>query len=231
MLKKSFSGLISLMFPLLCQGCGASLASPSAVLCSRCKTSLPRTGFEQSTNNPVMQTFWGRVPLEFASSLFYYRKGELLAELIHQLKYKRHRENGLFLGAFAGNLLKSSLLYQDIDGVVPVPLHPRKERLRGYNQCTLLANGLCSATGWPLFHQEVLRLKHTQSQTKRGRYERWKNVEGIFGVARYSVLSGKHLLVLDDVVTTGSTLEACCHALLQVPGVRVSVLTIGYAVG
>ncbi len=201
------------------------------VLCRRCRSRLPRTGFEQSLTNPVMQTFWGRVPLEFAASLFYYRKGELLQALIHQLKYKRCQENGVFLGALAGQILKSPSRYSSIDAIVPVPLHPRKEKLRGYNQCSLLAEGISSVTGWPRLDHSVERLKHTPSQTRRGRFERWQNVEGIFGVVSPFELEGKHVLVVDDVVTTGSTLEACCHALLQVPGVRVSVLTIGYAVG
>ncbi len=178
-----------------------------------------------------MQTFWGRVPLEFASSLYYYRKGELLSTLIHQLKYKRNKENGVFLGTMAGQILKSCEHYSSTDAIVPVPLHPRKERLRGFNQCALLAEGLSSAMELPRLDHSVVRMVHTQSQTRRGRFERWQNVEGIFGVSQPEVLQGKHLLVLDDVVTTGSTLEAFCRVLLQVPGVKVSVVTIGYTVG
>ena len=230
MIRQPLNGFLSLFFPLLCKGCGNPIPKPAMVLCRRCRSRLPRTGFEQSLTNPVMQTFWGRVPLEFASALFYYRKGELLPTLIHQLKYKRCQENGAFLGTLAGQILKSPTRYASIDAIVPVPLHPRKEKLRGYNQCSLLGQGLSSVTGWPLLDHAVVRLIHTQSQTRRSRYERWQNVEGIFGVLSPDGLVGKHVLVVDDVVTTGSTLEACCRALLQVPGVRVSVLTIGYAV-
>ncbi len=231
MIRQPLNGLFSLFFPVLCKGCGASIPRPEMVLCRRCRARLPRTGFEHSLNNPVMQTFWGRVPLEFASALFYYRKGELLPSLIHQLKYKKSKENGLFLGSLAGQMLKDSAHYASIQGIVPVPLHPRKEKQRGYNQCSLLAEGLSSVTQWPRLDHSVKRLIHTQSQTRRGRFERWQNVEGIFGVSNPADLQGKHLLVVDDVVTTGSTLEACCRALLRVSGVRVSVLTVGYSVG
>ncbi|MFW6043347.1 MAG: ComF family protein [Marinilabiliaceae bacterium] len=229
--QKFIAGFSALLFPVICKGCGETAPVSGQVLCRSCEAGLPRTRFEKDAGNPVVQMFWGRTRLEFATSVFYYRKGELLQALIHQLKYKGSRETGTYLGEVAGKILNSTGLSKEADIMVPVPLHPRKEKTRGYNQSAILAGGISNVTGLPVLADAVTRTVHSDSQTRRGRYERWENVEGIFKVLHPDLLRDKHVLVLDDVVTTGATLEALCQELHKVPGIRLSVLTIGFAAG
>ena len=228
-LQKYISGLSSLLFPVICKGCGESLSTPRTILCRACESELPRTCFEDMTTNPVMQMFWGRARLEFATALFYYRKAELLQSLIYHLKYKRGKETGIYLGAITAKLLNQSTILTSADGILPVPLHPRKQKIRGYNQAILISEGIQSVTGLPVHGDAATRTAHSDSQTRRGRYERWENVEGIFKVLSPELLENKHILILDDVVTTGATIEALCGALSTVPGIKLSVLTIGYS--
>jgi ComF family protein len=192
---------------------------------------LPKTNFEQIYDNPVEQMFWGRVKLEFATSLFFYRKGELLQKLIHQLKYKQERAVGIYLGRLAGQMLLKEELCRKFDVIVPVPLHLHKQKIRGFNQSAVIAEGINAITQIPVDPDAIIRTVYTDSQTKRGRYDRWKNVQGIFKVIHPSLLENKRLLVVDDVITTGATLEALCSSLNSIPGIRISVLSIGLAVG
>ena len=229
--KKLIAGFSALLFPVICKGCGKTAPSSGQILCRLCEAHLPRTRFEKDAGNPVVQMFWGRAILEFAFSVFYYRKGELLQELIHQLKYKGSRETGTYLGEVTGKILNSTGLSKDPDVIVPVPLHPRKEKIRGYNQAAILAGGISSVTGLPVVANSVTRTVHSGSQTRRGRYERWENVEGIFKVLHPDLFRDKHVLILDDVVTTGATLEALCQELHKIPRIRITVLTIGFAAG
>lgn len=224
------NGFLALAYPNNCYGCGKSLAGSETILCRRCSENLPRTGFEWSTENPAFQSFWGRVPVEMAASAFYYRKGELLPRLIHQLKYKNRKDVGLFLGRLTGRLIKASPLFPDPEVVVPVPLHPRKLRIRGYNQCELLAAGISEVTGIPVNTEALIREVFNPSQTRKGRFERWENVAGIFRVINPDTFVNQHILLVDDVITTGATLEACCLPLLQIPGCSASIITVGYAV-
>jgi ComF family protein len=229
--SKYLSGFSALLFPSICKGCGEVLGSSRSVICRACESGLPKTNFVEDPDNPVAQIFWGRARVENAASVFYYRKGELLQKLIHQLKYKGGKETGIYLGNIAGKLLTGTNILRQADVLVPVPLHYRKQKIRGYNQTELLAKGIHEVTKIPVVSQAVIRTVHSQSQTRRGRFERWQNVEGIFKVINHQHLVKKHILVLDDVVTTGSTLEAFCHALEEVAGSKMSVLTIGYATG
>jgi len=230
-LRKYLQGLSALVFPEICKGCGESPGSGRTALCRKCESEMPRTWFEKVPGNPVEQMFWGRAKVEFASSLFFYRKGELLQQLIHQLKYKRDRNAGTYLGQMAGRALLKENLAEKIDCIVPVPLHPKKQRIRGYNQSDVIAGGISEITKVPVNSDSVIRTVHSASQTRRGRYERWQNVEGIFKVVHPYLFQNKHLLILDDVVTTGATIEALCAAFSEVEKVRLSVLTIGIAVG
>lgn len=229
--KKFFSGFSALLFPVICKGCGETSPTSGQVLCRACEAQLPRTRFEKDPENPVVQMFWGRTRLEFATSVFYYRKGELLQNLIHKLKYKGSKETGAYIGELAGKILNNAEYSDEPDVIIPVPLHPRKEKSRGYNQTAILAGGINKATGLPVMDNSVVRTVHSESQTRRGRYERWENVEGIFKVLHPDLLQDKHVLILDDVVTTGATLEALCQELHKIPGIRISALTIGFAVG
>jgi ComF family protein len=228
-LQKYLSGLSSLLFPSICRGCGETLTTSQPTLCKACELDLPRTHFENIKSNPVVQTFWGRANLEFATSLFYYRKGELLQSLIHDLKYRNGKETGIYLGSLAGKMLKESSILESCDILLPIPLHPRKQQIRGYNQAGLLAEGFQGITEHPIHHTSVIRTVHSSSQTRRSRYERWQNVEGIFKVLYPQLLENKHVLLIDDVVTTGATIEALYQALSGVPGTKISAITIGYA--
>ena len=223
---KSF---LSLLFPEVCKKCGNDLFSGEELLCRKCCTKLPQTGFENSKSNPVAQLLWGKVKIEHAFSLFYFRKGETLHKIVHLLKYKRNKRAGVLLGDIAGKKLKNITFEPQIDYLIPVPLHPKKLKIRGYNQCEILAKNISKITDIPVNTNVLLRNIHNVSQTKKGKYDRWKNVEGIFKISEYETLQGKHLLLLDDIITTGSTLEACCATLLQIPNVKVSVMSIGYS--
>jgi ComF family protein len=230
-LRKYLLGLSALVFPEICKSCGESLVSGRTAICRKCESEMPRTYFEKVPGNPLEQIFWGRAKIEFGTSLFFYRKGELLQQLIHQIKYKRDKHVGTYLGQMAGRVLLKEELAGKIDCIVPVPLHPKKQRLRGHNQSDIIAGGISEITKVPVNTESVIRTVHSASQTRRGRYERWQNVEGIFKVLHPHLFQNQHLLILDDVVTTGATIEALCDAFSKVENVRLSVLTIGIAVG
>ncbi|WP_462319075.1 ComF family protein [Marinilabilia sp.] len=228
-LKKYLSGLSALVFPSLCKGCGTSLGTPQKALCRTCESDLPRTYFEKVPQNPGEQLLWGRTKLSFATSIFFYRKGELLQNLIHELKYRGGKSNGTYLGNMAGKILVRESLHEKFDLLLPVPLHYKKRKIRGYNQSEIIGDGITRISKIPMDKTSVIRTVHSDSQTRRSRYERWQNVEGIFKVIHPEYLEDKHLLIVDDVVTTGSTIEALYSALKVVPNVKISVISIGLA--
>lgn len=176
-----------------------------------------------------MKMFWGRVGIQAAASCFLFTKGSGVQKLVHQLKYSGQTEVGRVLGRLYGSELKLSPLFAGIDVIAPVPLHPDKLKKRGYNQCDFFAEGLSESLGVPADLNNVQRVIATGSQTRRSRFERWKNVEYVFSAQQPLKLEGKHILLVDDVVTTGSTLEACAQQLLKIPGARVSIATIACA--
>lgn len=224
-----FDDFVSLFYPRLCAGCKTSLVRGEDVICLNCLADLPRTNYHQIQENPIYQIFVGRANIVLATSFCRFDKGGRLQRLLHELKYKGNSEVGRKLGALFGHELIQSSLFQDIDAIIPVPLHPKKEKMRGYNQSTEIGKGLSESMDRPLITGNLIRSVHTATQTRKGRFERWENVSGIFNVKNNSLLTGRHLLVVDDVVTTGATLEACCEQLLKVPGVRVSIATLACA--
>ena len=224
-----FDDLISLFYPRLCAGCNTSLVNGEDILCLHCLADLPRTNYHLFPENPVFQIFIGRVNITLASSFCRFDKGGRLQHLLHQLKYKGNSEVGIKMGILFGYDLIQSSSYQDIDAIIPVPLHPKKEKKRGYNQSAEICKGLSESMNRPVISGNLVREIHTSSQTRKGRFERWENVSGIFNVKNEASLIGKHLLLVDDVVTTGATLEACCEPLLKIPGVRVSIATLASA--
>lgn len=221
--------LIALFYPRFCAGCNSSLVKGEDVLCLNCLADLPRTNYHLNCENPVFQQFAGRVRIELATSFCRFDKGGRLQHLLHQLKYKGNREVGHKMGLIFGYDLNQSTRYLTIDAIIPVPLHPKKERKRGFNQSVEICKGLSQAMDRPLILGNLIREVHTDSQTLKGRFERWENVSGIFSVKNGASLTGKHLLLVDDVVTTGATLEACCIPLLEIPGVKVSIATLATA--
>ena len=221
---------ISLLFPRLCYGCGNHLMRNENLICTECYVVIPRTGYHTEKDNPVAQLFWGRCLIEKAAAFSFYNRGGRIRTLIHNLKYKGIKEIGNELGKIYGLSLKSSGFTDDIDIIIPVPLHPSKKRIRGFNQSEIISNGISGATGLPVNIKSFLRVTVSGTQTRRSRYERWINVEGIFSVSDPEELRGKHILLVDDVITTGSTIESCTNELLRIEGVRVSVVALAYAV-
>lgn len=219
----------SLLYPKLCSSCGQSLGKGEDVLCTYCNYYLPKTKFHLERNNSVEKHFWGRAEIFRASSQFYFQKGSRIQHLIHQLKYKGKTEIGVKLGKMYGNELRESNDYDNVDVILPVPLHKSKEMQRGYNQVDLFCNGLSDSMGVPWLKNTLYRTKATETQTHKTRFERWENVGTVFQIRDTEKLEGRHVLLTDDVITTGSTLEACANIILSIAGTTVSIATIACA--
>jgi ComF family protein len=218
--------LLHLTFPHTCAGCGTDVLGSGQPLCLRCADALPQTRFHQHADNPVEKIFWGRLPLVAATAQYYFTKESLMQRLMHQFKYRGHKELGFYLGQQLGADLSQTSRFSGIDALVPLPLFGAKERKRGYNQAMVLCEGMADVLQKPVLKNSVRRTMLTESQTKKNRVERWQNVEGRFEVSDIPSIAGKHILLVDDVVTTGATLEACGRALLETDGVQLSIATL-----
>lgn len=225
-IKDWLSAFLSLFFPRCCVVCDRPLAKGEQCICTVCNMKLPRTDYHLRTDNPVEQHFWGKLPLERATSFFFYRKGSDFRKILHQLKYGGQKEIGATMGRYMATELLSSGFFQDIDVLIPVPLHKKKQKLRGYNQSEWIARGISGVTGIPIDTESIARQKNTETQTRKSMIERWENVDGTFYLTHADALSGKHILLIDDVLTTGSTTVACASVLLETEGIRISVLTL-----
>ncbi len=224
-LKEIKDSFLHLLFPHVCTGCGNDILNEGTVLCMRCIDAMPETNFEMHPNNPVEKTFWGRLPLMGVTAQFYFTKESLMQHLMHQFKYKANRELGLQLGRIMGEQIKKSGRFA-VDALIPLPLFPVKEKKRGYNQATILCEGMAESMGIPVLDKVITRPQHTETQTKKGRIERWKNMEGKFILSNPAAISNKHLLLVDDVVTTGATFEACGNELLKAENVKLSLASL-----
>ncbi len=221
---------ISLIFPHLCLACGDSLRKGEETICLSCQYFLPKTGFHLDAENPIQKIFWGRVKVTHASAYYYFRKGSKVQHLIHQLKYNGRQEVGVKIGNWYGKELSRVNAYRSIDLILPVPLHPRKEKLRGYNQSDCIATGLSSGMDIPWSREVLERSTFSETQTKKSRMDRWQNVGEIFRIAQAEDIRNKHVLLVDDVLTTGSTLEACAQVLLDAGCPKVSIVTLAWAI-
>lgn len=190
---------------------------------------LPRTNFYEEKENPVTKLFWGKIQIENASSFFYFYKKGKVQQLMHQLKYKGHKEIGVFLGNLYGKDLMKSDDYKAVNCIIPVPMHPKKEKKRGYNQSEMFARGLSESMNIPVDTTSLIKTTSTETQTKKSRFSRWENVKEVFTLCNEEHLRNKHVMLVDDVVTTGSTIEGCVHKLQQAEGFKISVVTIAYA--
>jgi ComF family protein len=224
-LKEIKDSFLHLLFPHVCTGCGNDILNEETVLCMRCIDAMPETNFELHANNPVEKTFWGRLPLAGATAQYYFTKESLMQHLLHQLKYKANKELGLQLGRMMGEQVKKSNRFH-VDALIPLPLFPVKEKRRGYNQATVLCEGMAESMGIPVLDKAIIRPQHTETQTKKGRIERWKNMEGKFILSNPDAIRNKHLLLVDDVVTTGATFEACGAELLKAENVKLSLASL-----
>lgn len=208
--------------------CGVVLNGAEREICLGCLSSLPLTYFWTREDNPAAELFWGRVYFQKAASLFFYNEGSPYRHLIHNFKYKGRREAGAMLGRMLGKRLRESGLFCDIDYVVAVPLHPLKQWMRGYNQAEVIAEAIAEELGTKVLKGALRRNSFTATQTTKNAQERWSNVSGVFRIARKRSLKNKHVLLVDDVLTTGATLEACGHALLESEGCKVSIATLAF---
>ena len=224
-----WSRLLDLISPRLCVVCGNRLAVTEETLCSKCYLHLPRTDFANDLyENMMAKLFWGQIKLEKATALFYYEPHAETAQILYELKYKNHPEIGVVMGRMMAKELMKSRLFEDIDALVPVPLAKKREHERGYNQSLELAKGVSEVTGLPIANLVIRRTKFVGSQTKRGRWERNENVEHVFELVDDNI-SDQHLLLIDDVVTTGATVIACAKEMQKASNVRISVLALGFA--
>jgi ComF family protein len=226
---KLLDDFISLFFPKTCMACGNSLFHNEEIICTNCLFHLPKTKFHLDKNNPASKVFWGRANIEMATALYFYRKGGKVQTLIHHLKYHGHEEIGVFLGQLYGGQLKESKYLNDVDVVIPIPLHKAKLKKRGFNQAESFASGLAQTMKTTMDTTSVFRNTETSTQTKKSRYKRWENVSEIFKIKDNSGLENKHILIVDDVITTGATMEACINALKTVDGIKISVAAIAFA--
>ena len=224
-LKEIKDAFLHLLFPHVCTGCGTDILNEETVLCMRCIDRMPETNFELHADNPVEKIFWGRLQMVSATAQFYFTKESLMQHLMHQFKYKRNKELGLQLGRMMGEQIKKSGRFE-VNALVPLPLFPVKEKRRGYNQATILCEGMAEIMGIPVLDKAVIRPQHTETQTKKGRIERWENMEGKFILSDPDKISNQHLLLVDDVVTTGATFEACGNELLKADNVRLSLASL-----
>lgn len=232
MIKTTFRFLgdfFNLFYPRVCAACGNNLVRQETLVCMKCLYDLPKTHYSLQKDNPVCRLFWGRTPIENATSYYFYNKGTKFQKLIHNLKYKGQKEIGYELGKYLGAELKSSPLYASVDVLVPVPLHPKREKERGYNQSDWIVKGMAECMNIPISKGNLYRKVATKTQTKKSRIERWDNVENIFALKNPELFINKHILLVDDVITTGSTFEACANTLLTAENVKVSIAAVASA--
>lgn len=220
---------ISLLYPRVCAACGNSLFKHEEIICAYCLYHLPKTNYHLLTDSPLDKVFWGRALLAHTAALYNFQKKSKVQHLIHQLKYKGRKDVGIQLGKILGADLIKADAFKDVSKVVPVPLHPDKQRKRGYNQSEQFAIGLAKSMQIEMDATSFIRTVDTETQTRKSRFARWENVKEIFKVTDPSELAGKHILLVDDVITTGATLESAAHILLAVEGVKLSVACIGFA--
>jgi ComF family protein len=227
-ITKFWRQLRDLLSPRACVVCGRRLPVATEVLCPLCQLHLPRTGFQQSPDdNLLARLFWGIIPVERAVALCYYSPASGTARAIYDMKYHHRPDVGIALGRLMATELQPSGFFEDIDLLVPVPLAPNRLRERGYNQSLQLALGVSRVTGLPVSEDVVCRTAFTRSQTQLIRQNRQENVEGVFKLCQAEKLSGRHVLLIDDVITTGATITACARELLRAKNVRVSILAFG----
>jgi ComF family protein len=228
LIKTVIDSLTHLFFPHICAGCASDVINKNQLLCLACMEKLPLTNYHAHADNPVEKTFWGRIPLNHATSYLYFTKDSIVQQLMHQFKYKGNQEIGLYFGRKMGSALSTAARVGKPDLLVPLPLHPKRQQKRGYNQAEVLCRGMAESMGIPVLEHVVTRASQTQTQTHKNRESRWQNMEGKFVLKDPSALENKHVILVDDVITTGATLEACGVELLKVRGLLLSIATLAY---
>ena len=223
---KILSSLVDLFYPKQCLGCGNHLLSGEFTICSTCRHQLPETGFCTMTDNVVTQTFRGRVPIEQGTALLFYKKEGISQKLIYHLKYKGRQDVGVFFGQWMLEECRENHRFDDIQAIIKVPLHPQKKKKRGYNQLTTFARVLSDGLSVPVVENVLVKIGKSTSQTKKTRFGRFDKIAEKFHIIDTSILTGKHVLLVDDVLTTGATLEACAMELRKTPHIKISIATM-----
>ncbi len=218
-----------IFFPDSCCCCGDALLSSEYQICTSCSLGLPFTDYSNMVKNPVEKIFWGRVQIDSATALLSFSKKGSVQKILHSIKYKDNKELAVFMGRQLGSALAESHRFDNVDYLVPVPLHPKKRKKRGYNQSEEIAKGIAQKFDKPVVANVLIRTEFTQTQTKKHRFSRWENVSDKFALTDTDYFAGKHILIIDDVITTGATLESCAHAILQAPNSKVSVAGLAFA--
>jgi ComF family protein len=191
---------------------------------------MPMTCFEFFSSNPIEKIFWGRVEIQAAAAHLYFTTGSAVQQSLHLLKYKGKKEIGIYFGQCMGKTLIRSHRFDDCEVIIPLPLFAAREKKRGYNQASLIAEGISEKLKIPVINNVIIRIKKTETQTHKSRIQRWKNMEATFEIRDSKQIVNRHILLVDDVVTTGASLEACASVLLTVPGVRVSIACLAHTV-
>lgn len=228
---KLLNHIINLFYPQVCPACGNLLMQNEETVCLSCRYLLPKTMYEKNADNPLAQSFWGQVNFNAVTAEFFFSKTGKVQHLLHQLKYQGNKDAGFFLGQQLGESIKDSELFQGIDYIIPIPLHPKKEHLRGYNQSLVISQGVEDKTNIPIMRDCLARKVFTSTQTKKSRDERWENVKDIFEIRNHKMLENKHVLIIDDVLTTGATLLAAGKTLSQIHNIKMSAATAACASG
>jgi ComF family protein len=220
---------LSLIYPRHCEACGNHLFQHEHHLCNYCKLNLPESHYHREADSELSRVFAGRVPFTKVMSLYVFEKSGRVQKLLHAIKYQKQKELALFLGKlYAARLLKDGA-GEGIDLIIPIPLHEKKLRQRGFNQSEWFARGLASGLEIEMNAGLMKRQKETGTQTRKRKFERWENVEGIFEIAEKEILKNRHVLVVDDVITTGATIEAAWQSLKEIEGLKISVASIAFA--
>lgn len=228
-MKSLFTDLLNLVYPNLCLICGESLVRGEEMICLTCLHNIPKTNYHLQTDNAVEKRFWGKVPIYRGTSFFFFQKGSPFQKLLHELKYRGNKEIGFVAGKYAAIDLLEADDFRSIDVIIPVPLHPKKFQKRGYNQSEWIAKGLAKVLDKPIDTTHLIRIRENTTQTKKSVFERYTNTANIFSLTDLTVFQHKHVLLVDDVLTTGSTLEACMQVLLETDYIRISVFTLAIA--
>ena len=229
-LTQTFHGFMHLFFPHVCEGCGTNIINNDSILCAKCYLQLPVTNFIADKHNLVEQKFYGRLQVEAAGGAYYFTKDSLLRDLIAGLKYRGNKEIGFYLGRQLGRMMAATDRFDNVDAIVPLPLNPRKEKKRGYNQAAIIAAGLSSAWQRPVLTGAVERKIFTETQTHKDRVSRWQSMQNVFAVTNPAAIEGKNILLVDDIITTGATLEACGEQVLSVPGTTLYIATVAFTI-
>ena len=220
---------IRLFYPKICSSCEDQLVANEKTICTICRHDLPLTNFTSFKENGVTQTFYGRIGIEKGYSLLFFKKESITQKLIHELKYRGNEEIGEFFGNWIGEIVREKDEFKEVDFIIPVPLHPRKLKQRGYNQVSKFGITLANQLNIPFLENELVRVSSTKTQTLKARFERFSNIDTKFLLKNPDVFKNKHILIIDDVITTGATLESCANEFQKSENCKISILTMAIA--